>query len=62
MDKNKLIEIGNDVASLWGGSCYDFEIDRDYEAVAFFCVEHDEDFVTTMTFDEIKEEYDFVVE
>ena len=61
VDKERLMEIGNDIASLWGGSCYDFEIDKDLEEIAFFCVEHGEEFTTTMSFAELEEEYSFTV-
>ena len=54
---NKLLAIGNDVASLWGGNCYDFEIDNDGKQVVFHCVEHGEFFVTTISFDELRAEY-----
>lgn len=55
--KKKLLEIGNDVASIWGGSCYDVQIEVEEEKVIFACIEHSEEFVTEMTFEELKEEY-----
>lgn len=58
---NKLLSIGNDVASLWGGSCYDFEVDKKGNQVVFHCVEHGEFFVTTMSFDEIQMEYNYKI-
>lgn len=57
----KLIEIGNDVASTWGGHCKGAEIKPDERVVEFLCVEHDEEFLTSMTFDEIEEEYELVI-
>ena len=57
----KLLEIGTDVASLWGAECYDVEIDKKEKSVTFMCIEAGEEFVTEMSFDEIKEEYGYEV-
>ena len=60
--RDELRDIGNDIASLWGGSCYDYNIDWEKKEVDFYCIENGEDFVTTSSFEEIKEDYDFDVE
>ena len=57
MNKARLFEIGNEVASLWGGSCYNFKINRQKKEVQFDCIEHGEKFATVLTFDRIKEKY-----
>lgn len=57
--KQKLIEIGNDVASIWGGSCYDVEILKD--RVYFECIEHGKKFIAELTFEEIKKDYNLLI-
>jgi hypothetical protein len=57
MDKERLLKIGNDVASLWGGSCHNFKINRKEKKVVFDCIEHGEKFATSLSFSEIKEKY-----
>ncbi|MBO5388943.1 MAG: hypothetical protein J6A59_12610 [Lachnospiraceae bacterium] len=56
-----LLEIGNDLASLWGGYCKGAEINTDENRVEFLCSEHGEEFLTSLTFDEIEEEYDIKI-
>jgi len=57
MNKARLFEIGNEVASLWGGSCYNFKINRKSKEVVFDCIEHGEKFATSLSFSEIKKDY-----
>ena len=57
-----LLNIGNEIASLWGASCYDYEIDLKNKKVIFDCVEAGEFFITDITFDELKRDYDFNIE
>jgi hypothetical protein len=57
MNKERLQEIGNDLASLWGGSCYNFKINHKEKKVVFDCIEHGEKFATSLTFPEIKAQY-----
>jgi hypothetical protein len=58
MDKKEFLhQIGNEVASLWGGSCYDFQINQKEKKVVFDCIEHGEKFSTSLSFSEIKEQY-----
>ena len=52
-----LMKIGNEVAALWGASCFGYRINRTDQAVIFECVEYGEFFVTRLTFDELEEEY-----
>lgn len=53
--KNKLLEIGNELAMLYGGSCYDYY--KSGGKIIFKCIEHGEHFTTSMTVKELKEEY-----
>lgn len=57
-----LLDAGNDIASLWGGSCYDYSVDFDTKTVTFQCVEAGDFFKTESTFDELKEDYGIDVE
>ena len=57
MDKERLLIIGNNVASLWGGSCYDFKINKKEKEVVFDCIEHGEKFATSLSFSEIKKQF-----
>ncbi len=50
-----LFGIGNQVASLWGASCYDFKVIHKEKEVWFFCSEHGEFFQTCVKFDELTE-------
>jgi len=56
--REELIKIGNNAASIWGGSCIDYEIDEKGEEVIFDCIEHGERFTTSLKFKELKE-YDY---
>lgn len=53
--KEKLYEIGNELAGLYGGSCYDLEVSQEEKLVRFFCIEHGEKFYMENTFEEILE-------
>ena len=55
--KDKLLKIGTNVAMGWGGACYDVEVKPRKKEVVFECVENGEFFITTLTFEEILEEY-----
>jgi hypothetical protein len=57
MNRKNLLAIGNKVASLWGGSCYDIRINRKDKEVVFDCIEKGERFYTALSFSEIKEQY-----
>lgn len=52
-----LIDIGNEIASLWGGSCYSYEINEQDQTVIFNCVEHGELFYVVKNFKDIRNEY-----
>lgn len=56
-----LMTIGNDIASLWGASCLEAQIDADAKRVVFVCMEHGELFAAPMSFDDIKSEYGYDV-
>lgn len=51
--KLNLEKIGNNVASLWGGESYNFEIDEMNEKVIFLCIEHGEKFITNIDFSDL---------
>lgn len=53
--KEQLLNIGSNVASLWGAECYDCEVDEKAKEVIFHCIEHGEQFVTTLKFIDLKE-------
>ena len=53
--KNKLLEIGQEVASGWGAVCTGVKCFKN--SVQFNCNEFGEKFTTLMTHDEIKQEY-----
>jgi len=57
MNRDRLYEIGNEIASLWGGSCYSFKINRKEKEVVFNCIERGERFPTYLSFSEIKDEF-----
>ena len=57
MNNERLYAIGNDVASLWGGSCYNFKVNQKEKEVVFNCIEHGEKFSTSLSFSEIKKDY-----
>ena len=46
--------IGQEDASLYGGSCYDISVDGKKKEVVFICIEHDEEFAMVMSFDELE--------
>lgn len=48
-----LLKIGNNVASIWGGSCFKYEVTA--TEVVFHCIEHGEEFATSCTFAELEE-------
>lgn len=47
--------IGNEIASLWGASCYGYKVDRKEQAILFHCIEFGERFITKANFNELKE-------
>lgn len=51
----ELMNVGQEVASLWGAECYDFSKEED--VYVFFCIEHGERFICRMTHEEILENY-----
>ena len=56
--KDKLMRIGQEVASGWGAICVGVKTYED--EVEFTCNEFGEVFTTTLTYEEIKEEYAYV--
>lgn len=51
---NKLMRIGQEVASLWGASCTGYSVNKKKKVVIFDCIEHGEEFVTEINFVELK--------
>lgn len=60
-EKEKLISIGNEIASVCGGSCYNVEIDRDTEEIIFSCIENGDCFFPKVSFEEMWEKYNYEV-
>lgn len=58
MDK-ELLKIGTEVASLWGAECISYTIDMKHKQVIFLCIEVGEKFTTTVSFQELKSEYNY---
>ena len=54
-DRQKLMDVGQEVASLWGASCIKYHIDKKNKVVMFECIEHGEEFVTSIEFSKLKE-------
>lgn len=54
----KIGNIGNELASLYGGSCYHFEVKASERKVIFYCIEYGEKFRMVLTFDELKNDYE----
>ena len=48
-------KIGNNLASLWGGSCISFEVNEKEQEITFDCIENGEEFVSTLKYDELDE-------
>ena len=53
-DNDILLRVGNNVASLWGGSCLNYYVDKKNKIVTFDCVEHGEHFGTEVEFVELE--------
>ena len=53
--KDKLMEIGQDIASIYGGVCTNVKTYT--KSVEFMCNEHGEKFTSVMTYEEIKKDY-----
>jgi len=53
----RLFEIGNELAAIQGGSCYNVIAFQRDKKVKFYCVENDERFTFAFSFDEIKKHY-----
>ena len=49
---------GNELASLYGGSCHAYTYNKRTKRITFECKEHDEKFLTTATFEEFKKAID----
>lgn len=52
--KEKLLEIGDELAMVRGGSCYNYTMKRNEKFVVFSCKKHEEAFEITMSFREIE--------
>lgn len=51
--EQNLLKIGNNIASMWGGSCFMYEVTKN--EVLFHCIEHGEKFTTSCAFAELEE-------
>lgn len=59
MLREKILEIGNELASIWGAACKDARINNVDKSVIFQCVENGEYFETKISFEELEEEYGY---
>ena len=48
-----LLDIGRNVASLWGAECHDAKPDDTREVVVFHCMEHGEKFITEIAYNDL---------
>ncbi|MDR0286894.1 MAG: hypothetical protein LBI03_04190 [Clostridiales bacterium] len=53
---DELMTIGCNIASLWGGECFDYDIDEKKEIVIFHCIEHGEMFDIETPFSDLEKE------
>lgn len=53
--EERLMAIGNSMASLYGGSCYKAEYDKDKKIATFHCIERGEQFIMEETDEEMVE-------
>ena len=54
--RETLIKVGNNVASTWGATCFDFEINAKDRQILVFCAGNGEHFPALVEFDELAEE------
>lgn len=54
-NEDDLNQIAQNVASIWGGSCYKYTVDYQNKIVSFECIEHGECFESDLRFDELEE-------
>ena len=59
MLRDKFLEIGNELAAIWGAVCRNVHINKDDKNVIFECVENGEPFETQISFEELEEEYGY---
>ena len=52
--RKKLLEIGDDLAMIRGGHCYDYTMKREEKLIVFNCKERNKEFTITMNFREIE--------
>lgn len=57
----KILEIGTITASNWGGVCISYEFDYKKQEIFFLCNEHGEEFYTSISFEELKNDYNIEV-
>jgi len=55
LTRTEYMRIGQSFASMWGGSCIDFEVDNEGN-VEFDCIEHGDRFCVKQTDAECREE------
>ena len=57
--REKFLEIGNELASIWGAVCKNIYINNADKSVVFQCIENGEYFETKISFEELEEEYGY---
>lgn len=53
---DEIRQIGIQLASIWGGEFINYFLDSKAHQIVFHCIEHGEEFVTILTYDEFWEE------
>ena len=59
MLRDRILEIGNELASIWGAVCKNVRINNADKSVIFQCVENGEPFETQISFEELEDEYGY---
>lgn len=52
--REKLLNIGDDLAMSHNGNCYDYTMNRNRKLIIFNCKKDNKEFIITMTFREIE--------
>jgi hypothetical protein len=55
----ELLKIGIEVASLWGAECYNYKVIKENKEIVFYCIEAGEKFTTSVSFEDLKSEYNY---
>ena len=59
MLRDRFLEIGNELATIWGAVCKNVCINNVEKSVVFQCIENGEYFETKISFEELEDEYGY---